>query len=266
MRKFLRAAVVGLLLPAALAGPAMADTLDKVQRDGAMRAGIALFEPWAMQSKLGRLMGFEVEVARKVAEDIGVEARFVQMPFDILIEALEQERIDVIITGLTITPQRALRVAFSRPYATSGVSLATNLGLTEGLDNVAALNAPGMRVGARLGTTSAELARRVFAKAELETFDTDELAFDALIAGDLHAVLSHAPKPRFEQMRNPGVIGTPLDRPLIETAEAFAVRHGDARFLNVLNAWVEARSRDGWLASAHDYWFGGLEWFDEVAR
>lgn len=265
LRETIMGSMAGLAALGAV-GEASADALATIESRGEMKVGLALFEPWAMQSKVGRLMGFEVEVARRVAADIGVDVRFVQMPFDDLITALEQERIDVVISGFSITPQRALRVAFSRPYATSGVGLAVDRARTAAFTSVAQLDDPAVAIGAPVGTTAAELAARVFPKARLETFEDDNAAFDALLAGKVQAVLSASPKPRFEALRHPERIAAPLERRLLETAEAFAVRRGEHDLLNVLNAWVEARTRDGWLASAHSYWFGGLEWFDDVAR
>jgi len=104
---------------------AAADVLDDILDKGTIRVGVAEFVPWTFRAESGDLVGFEVDVAKKIASDMGVAAEFKVYEWDAIIPALQNDEIDVIAGGMAITPERALKVNFSRPLAKSGVGLAT---------------------------------------------------------------------------------------------------------------------------------------------
>ena len=82
-----------------------------------------------MRDKEGKLIGFEIDVATKVAADMGVDVEFVPTAWSGIIPALIAKKFDVIIGGMSITPQRNLTVNFTQPYAHSGQQMAANLSL-----------------------------------------------------------------------------------------------------------------------------------------
>ena len=73
---------------------------------------MGIFVPWAMRDKQGKLVGFEVDVAEKMAKDIGIEAEIIPTNWDGIIPALQAKKFDVIIGGMSITPKRNLSVNF----------------------------------------------------------------------------------------------------------------------------------------------------------
>ena len=113
---------------AAAVAPASAEgLLETIQQRGKLMVGMSTFVPWAMRDKEGNLIGFEIDVATKLAEDMGVEIEFVPTAWSGIIPALLAEKFDVIIGGMSITPQRNLTVNFTAPYANSGQMMATRL-------------------------------------------------------------------------------------------------------------------------------------------
>ena len=129
-----------------LAGPASAQegtkaqqalaqesVIEVIKRRGALRVGMSTFVPWAMRDKEGELIGFEVDVARKLAEDMEVDIEFVPTAWDGIIPALLAGKFDVIIGGMTITAARNLTVNFTAPYANSSLGVFANRKLAEGL-------------------------------------------------------------------------------------------------------------------------------------
>ncbi len=104
--------------------------IETIQRRGALKVGVSTFEPWAMRDRSGDLVGFEVDVATKVAADMGVAVEFAPTSWDGIIPALIAGKFDVIIGGLSIRPQRNLTINFTIPYAPSGMGIAANRGLT----------------------------------------------------------------------------------------------------------------------------------------
>ncbi len=106
-------------------------TLDSVLKKGKLRVGVSLFTPWTLKNKQGELIGFEIDVAKQLAKDLGVQLEFSEFEWKDILPALLKNNIDIIIAGMVITPQRALKVNFSQAYADSGIGLATNMTLTK---------------------------------------------------------------------------------------------------------------------------------------
>jgi polar amino acid transport system substrate-binding protein len=251
-------AVAGL----AACSAASAASLQQVLTRGELRVGVTLAAPWAMRDEDGEYLGFEIEVARRLAADMDVSVVFLRYEYAGLIRALEAGEIDLIAAGLTISPERALHVNFSQPYATSGIGIATNLERTAAVERLEQLNDPEFTIAAVEDSVAADLAGRVLPRARLERFVTANGAADALIAGEVDVYLDEEPIPSFLALEHPGVIDVPVNRPLLETRSAFAVGKGDPDFLAFLNAWIEAREADTWLPTTHQYWFKTLQWRD----
>jgi len=96
------------------AGTASAEgVLEEIQKRGTLKVGMSTFVPWAMRDKEGNLMGFEIDVATKVAEDLEVEVEFVPTAWSGIIPALLAKKFDLIIGGMSITPARNLTVNFA---------------------------------------------------------------------------------------------------------------------------------------------------------
>ena len=108
--------------------------IEEVQDRGVLRVGLGLFEPWSACNADGELVGFEIDVATKVAEDIGVEVAFARTNWTYIIPSLLAEEFDVIISGMAILPERSLRVNFTRPYNLTGTFLVANTEKTKDLE------------------------------------------------------------------------------------------------------------------------------------
>ena len=106
-------------------------TLQSVLENGTLRVGVSLFTPWTLKTKKGEIVGFEIDVAKQLAKDLGVKPEFHVLDWEKIIPSLLNRKIDIIIAGIVITPQRALKVNFSQPYDSSGIGLATNISLTK---------------------------------------------------------------------------------------------------------------------------------------
>jgi polar amino acid transport system substrate-binding protein len=257
-----RLRIVVALLGLCACCAAGAESLQDVLARGEIRVGVTLAAPWAMRDEEGEMSGFEIDVARRLAADLDVEVRFLSYEFGRLIRALEAGEIDLIAAGLTISPERALHVNFSQPYAIGGIGIATNTASTASVERLEDLDNPEFTIAVLDRSVAAELARRVLPTARLQPFATEEEAAAALIAGEVDIYLDEEPIPTFLAIAHPDVIDVPVSRPLLETRSAFAVGKGDPDFLAFLNAWIEAREADTWLPTTHRYWFRTLQWQD----
>ncbi|MEM7304783.1 MAG: transporter substrate-binding domain-containing protein [Pseudomonadota bacterium] len=237
-----------------------ADTLANILKDGQLRVGVSIYEPWVMNDKDGKLSGYEIQVAEQLAKDLGVKADFHVVEWEELISSLNDNKIDIIISGMAITPQRALLVNFSHPYGQSGVSLAANIEKTKDIKSLEELNAPAVTLGVVADTVSDPIASNIFDEANIKKFVKSDDAIKALLNGDIHALIESSPVPKFLSLEHPNVVDAPLSKPLLSYKAAMAVNKGEQEFLNYLNAWITARDAEGWLPAKHKYWFDSLDW------
>jgi polar amino acid transport system substrate-binding protein len=204
--------------------------------------------------------GFEVDVARKIASDMGVKPVLAVYEFEKLIPALQQGEIDVIAGGMAITPRRALQVNFSQPLANSGISIATNTEKTKNVSALRHLNDERIVIAVVADTLAHSVTRTFFAQANIKTFATSELAESEILENRAHAYVASTPEINFLTLMNRGKVDVPISEPIMASSEGLAVKKGEQELLNFLNSWVIARQTDKWLATTHDYWFKTIDW------
>jgi polar amino acid transport system substrate-binding protein len=258
-----------------LALPAMAQTttqtlssesvIETIKQDGVIRIGLSVFTPWSMRDINGELIGFELDVGRALAEDMGVEVEFVPTAWDGIIPQLVSGNFDVIISGMSITPARNLTINFSNPYAYSGLTVLANTSLTEGF-TMDDYNSADVTFAARRGATPATVIAQLFPEATLLLFDEDGAATQEVLNGNAHATMSAEPTPSIEARRYPDTLSVPFDQTFLATGEGFALRKGDSDALNYFNNWIAVRHASGWLKDRNDYWFKGTDWEDQVTQ
>ncbi|CAH7449969.1 Amino acid ABC transporter substrate-binding protein [Vibrio chagasii] len=257
------------LLALAVSLPALASetpNLDKINDRGSLRVGMSTFVPWAMRNKQGDLVGFEIDVAKRLAEDSGWKVEFVPTAWDGIIPSLLSNKFDVIIGGMSITEARAKSVLFTEPYSHSGVQLAANKELAEGFSKISDFDSRRVKIAARRGAFTVQVARETFPKAKVLQFDDDAQAFQEVLNGNAHAVIASSPKPEHEAIKNADTLFIPFDERLSKGNEAFAVRLGETDKAEFFNEWIKVRTEDGWLKERYEYWFSTLDWQDQIAQ
>ncbi|RTZ18060.1 transporter substrate-binding domain-containing protein [Vibrio aquaticus] len=261
-------AAITALLGLAISLPTLAaetPNLDKINERGTLRVGMSTFVPWAMRDKQGDLIGFEIDVAKRLAQDSGWKVEFVPTAWDGIIPALLAQKFDVIIGGMSITPERSKSVLFSAPYSHSGVQVAANKELAQGFSEFSDFNSRKVKIAARRGAFTVQVARETFPKAKILQFDDDAQAFQEVLNGNAHAVIASSPKPEHEAVKNSDKLFIPFTERLSKGNEAFAVRLGETDKEAFFNEWIQARTQDGWLKERYEYWFSTLDWQDQIA-
>ncbi|MBN9886739.1 transporter substrate-binding domain-containing protein [Salipiger abyssi] len=238
--------------------------IEQIKRAGVLKVGMSTFVPWAMRNTDGELIGFEIDVATKLAEDMGVEVEFVPTAWDGIIPALIAGKFDVIIGGMSITPQRNLTVNFTQPYARSSLGVMAHIGESEDIAWPEGYNSTDVTFACRRGGSPCEYLKETFPKATLRQFDDQNQVIQEVLNGNANAMVSSQPLPSFIIYDNPEVVFAPTDELIKASSEGFALRKGDPDALNFFNNWILVRTQDGWLKERHDYWFGGRPWADQV--
>ena len=148
------------------------------------------FPPFEMQAESGGgLDGFDIELMNAIGEEAGVKVEYESLPFDGIIPALQSGKVNAAISAMTITPERAETVSFSRPYFKSGLAIAVR----EDNQNINGFDdLKNKKIAVQIGTTGAKSAEEI-AGANISTFDSAPLALQELSNGNVDAVINDAP-------------------------------------------------------------------------
>ncbi|MHA1566920.1 MAG: transporter substrate-binding domain-containing protein, partial [Alphaproteobacteria bacterium] len=240
--------------------------IETIKKRGAIRVGMATFVPWAMRDKNGGLIGFEIDVAKKLAKDMDVDVDFVPTAWDGIIPALIAGKFDVIIGGMSITASRNLTVNFTSSYANSSLGVMANKKLAENLAWPDGYNSSDVTFVCRRGATPCVYIQEHFPKAVLRQFDDQGQTLQEVLNGNAHVMMSSQPTPAFTIYENPEVVFAATVEKIEPNSEAFALRKGDPDAMNFFNNWILLNRQNGWLAETHQYWFGGRPWADQIAN
>jgi polar amino acid transport system substrate-binding protein len=239
-------------------------TLEQVLKRGVLRVGMDTFLPWAMKDKTGGYIGFEIDVATRLAEDMGVKVEFVPTKWAGIIPSLLTGKFDVIIGGMGIQPKRALKVNFTVPYDYSGMAIVASKKLAGSFDSLEDFNSPDVQIACKLGTTAVAAAKKFMPMARLRLFDDEAQAYQELRNGNVHAVVGSAPRPAFEALKYPESLFLPVPGTFTREPIGFALRKGDVDTLAFFNSWITVVQEEGWFAERHHYWFETRDWVHRV--
>jgi polar amino acid transport system substrate-binding protein len=234
--------------------------LEQVMKRGVLRVGMSTFVPWAMQDKTGNFVGFEIDVAKKLAADMGVKAEFIPTKWSGIIPALLTGKFDIIIGGMGIRPERNLKVNFSIPYDYTGMSIVAHKKLAAGYKKIEDFNNPSVTIAVRTGTTAAASVQRFMPKAKTRLFDDESQAIQELLLGRVHAVVASAPLPAYQALAHRERLFLPMQDDFTKEPIGFAVRKGDPDSLNFLDNWIRVTDAEGWLRDRKNYWFKTRDW------
>jgi polar amino acid transport system substrate-binding protein len=263
LMRLLSGLILGVaILCAPSASKAQGPLIDAIKKRGKMQVAFGTFLPWAMRDKQGNWVGFEIDVSTKLAKDMGVELELLPTQWDSIIPGLIASKYDFIVGGLSITPARQEQVDFTQPYSSSGQGLAANKQLASGLTWPDGYNDAKVTFTCRRGVAGCKLIEEKWPKATLRQFDDDAIAFQEVINGNAHAVISSEPKPTFFSLQNPDKLFLPSNDYVSMSVEGMAARKGNPEALAYLNDWI-GKNKD-WLKQRHTYWFKTRDWATNI--
>jgi len=256
------ALVAGVLFLTDVAVAQQDNLIDTIKKRGKLQVGFASFLPWAIRDKQGNWVGFEIDVSTKLAKDMGVELELMPTAWDGIIPSLIAGKFDVIIGGLTVTPARKEQADFSEPYSQSGQGIAASKQLASSLKYPEGYNDAKVTFVCRRGAAPCKTIEEKWPKATIRQFDDDAIAFQEVINGNAHAILTSEPKPTFFTLQNPDKLFKPTNDYVTTSFEGFALRKGNPAALAYFNDWI-GKNKD-WLKQRHTYWFKGRDWAANV--
>jgi polar amino acid transport system substrate-binding protein len=261
---------VGVLVSARVAS---ADVMDDIKKKGEMVIGMEVaYVPYEF-FKDGEVMGYDVDLARRFAEKLGVKVTFVDTEWAGVIPALLAKKFDAIISGMTITAERAQKVNFSMPYAeaTSVLLVRANDDSIKTAEDVA-----GKRMGAQLGSAADKVAKQFEAQlkakgkpgySDYKLYDHYPEAYIDLTNNRIDGVVNALSTLQIVMKETPGKYKTVTGVQDIKAYFGMAFRLDDKQMLAFVNEQLGAMKKSGELDKLQVKWFGGtMETPNEVPK
>lgn len=239
--------------------------LSKIVQSGRLKIGTSGTQPpLSMRAKNGELIGLDVALGRVLARSMKLQPEFVAMPFGNLLGALESGDVDIVMSGVTITPARQERVEFAGPYYTSGKSILVRTSMLAHIGSAEELNAAAPRLVAVAGTTSEQFARESVPRSPLVTAPDLDGALAILLDGRADALVADAETCAYGALKHPdaGLIASKT-RFTVEPM-GIAVAQDNPRLAHLVDTYLNAIEEHGILDKAKTFWFTDSSWVKDV--
>lgn len=208
------------------------------------------YRPFSIKTDYGEIVGFETVVARRFAQDSGRPVTFVPLRWSRLVDDGAAGKFDVAMSGITMRPDRALHMFFSRPYAVTGAVVVVRRDRAEEIGSLDEIDRRGLRLAVNRGGHLEQVTRARFSQATIVPVDDNTTLAALVLSGDVDAAVS-------EEYEATGWSTDLLTlAPFTRDRKAYAVALEHAGLLEELNAWLAARESDGWLNDQRQRWLG----------
>jgi polar amino acid transport system substrate-binding protein len=235
--------------------------LSKITKSGVIKVGMTGNQPpFSMEAKDGSLMGFEVDLAELLAKSMKLKLEIVQMSFQELLPALEKGNIDVIMSGMTITTERNMKVPFVGPYILSGKSILTKSANLAKAQEAEDLNQSNLKITALNGSTSEQFVKTMLEDATFIGADNYDAAVKNLLEDRANVMVADLPVCLLTMLRYPDAELATLSKPFTIEPIGIAVAPNDALFLNFIENYFNALKLAGLLDGLEAYWFEDGSW------
>jgi ABC-type amino acid transport substrate-binding protein len=264
-------AVVRKSAPAALA---MVDKekshLERIQERGVLRVGYNPDRlPFTFFNSKGELVGFDVEMAHRLARELGVTLEFVPFELDTMVEQLNGDHFDVIMAGIAMLTQKLKEVSFSDPYMDVTFALVVKDSRRKEFANIEEIKRTGGR-GLTFGVRGAyeyfaakareslPLAKVVPIKSYRDFFENNNDEVDALVTGAEVGAAWTLLYPGYD-------VVVPKPVPMVVPL-GYAAAHGDTEMADFLSHWIDLKKKDRTIEKLYNYWILGQGALEKKVR
>lgn len=241
-------------------------TIDHIQKKGEIVVGTtADMPPLNMTTKDGKIIGLEPDIAKLIADGMGVKLRFEKMPFSKLLKALENGKVDIILSEMTITSKRNLKVAFVGPYFISGKSILAKTEKIKSIKSISDLNNAQTTITALKGSTSQIFVEKEIPNAKLITAVNYDEAVKMVIDGKVDALVAGYPICVVSTFRYPEEKLSALLPPITYEPIGIAMPPNDPQLINWFENFINTLNGSGKLKQLMEKWFDHEgSWINEI--
>ncbi|MFV8818651.1 transporter substrate-binding domain-containing protein [Haliea sp. E17] len=268
MLKLNRRTLAGWMLAGLMALPFTAtagETLQRITDFKVLKVGMSADQPpMTTLNRRGGVMGYDVDLAQAMAAAMRVQLDIKLIPFGDLLDALEKGEVDMVISNLSITPERAEQAYFAGPYMMSGKSILTTDKVLAEATTSDTFNTGDVRLAAVKNGTSATFVTENIPEATLILVDNTNLGIQKVLNGDADAMLADLAVCKLAVLRNLGTGLVTLPEPLTLEPIGIAVSRDDPQLQNLVEKYLDSYAKTGALNKLRDKWFENADWVTEL--
>jgi polar amino acid transport system substrate-binding protein len=265
MKRCFAVCVIGLLgFVLAAVNVSAGPVLDRIVERGELVVGTTGTQPpLSATTKDNKIIGLDADLAKLMASSIGVNIRFETIPFSELLPALEAGKVDMVLSSMTITPERNLKVAFIGPYYISGKGLLTKGQNVAAIQAAEGLNKPEFSVGALANSTSQKFVEQTMPKAKMITGASYEELVSKLLKDEINVLIADYPFCALTAFRYRDVGLTAGEARFTFEPLGIAVTE-DPLLINLVENYLNILQGSGKLRVLTERWFTGGDWVGEL--
>jgi polar amino acid transport system substrate-binding protein len=266
MRKLSLFVAVALAVLTFSTGTAVvADTLEDIQKRGTLRIGTEPgYMPFELTNQKGEIIGFDIDMAKRMAKAMKVKLEIVSTAWDGIIPALLTNKFDILMSGMTLTQERNMTVNFATPYILIGQSVLVNKKFAGEVKSYKDLNNPKYTIGSKLGTTGEQATKRMIGNAKYISYETEQEGVMEVANGKIDAFIYDLPFNSIAMGQKGEGKFFHLAEPFTKEPLAWAIRKDDPNFLNWLNNFMNQIKYDGVYDKIYTKWFKDDAWLKEI--
>lgn len=239
--------------------------LPQILSRGELRVGLTADQPpLNFKTKSGKVEGLDVDIVQALGTAMELRVTLVEMPFAELLPALESGKVDLVASGVTITPERNSRVAFVGPYFITGKSLVAKESSFAGVTDVAQIDDPARTYVALAGSTSATFVQTFLPKATLVTAPDYEAAVALVMDGKASAMIGDVLACNVAVWRNPDAGLVTPTTPFTAEPLGIALPGDDPLLVNLVENYLDTLEDTGILTQLKAKWLADGSWIQEL--
>jgi len=243
--------------PTATEEPTEAPTEEKIEfttiTERVLTVGTDAAYPPLENVEAGEFVGFDIDLAKEIANGLGLEAEIINTAWDGIFPALIAHKFDVVISAVTITPERDEGMDFSDPYLDSDQSIATK----EDSEIKTKADLKDKILGVQIGTTGELTAKEIDGEmgvAEIKTYDDILMAFEDLKAGRVDAIINDIPTSAYIVKDNPELVI--VEKIITNEKYGIVFAPDTPELLKAVNKVLKEMTEDGTYDQIYNKWFG----------
>lgn len=256
MNKLLKAALAACVVMAVSTSAYAKDKLDDILSAGQIKIGVLSdAAPWGFKGAGGELQGLDIDLAHLLAKNLGVKAELVQVTGASRIPSLLSNKVDILIAAAGATPERAIQVMFSQPYA------AVDLGVYGGASFPVAEQPAQLKdhsIAVAKGTTLDIWLTDNAKDAKIMRFEDTPAAIKAYLSGQAESFAENSAISKSVNDDHPDN-KTELKFLIRQSPAHILVAQGDQNLLNWINTFLFTQRMSGEISLLQEKWFGNAQ-------
>lgn len=242
-----------------------APVLKRVLESGQLRVGMSGNQPpMNVKSRTGAFIGLDVDLAKMLAQAMGVKLTMIPIPFPQLLAALQSGEVDMVMSNMSITAHRTVDVSFIGPYMLSGKSILTKSTNLASISTVGEVNKAEFKIAALENSTSQQFVEKNIAKATLVTTQDYDEAVKMVLDNKVDMMVADMTICILSTMRHEESGLITLNAPLNMEPIGIAVLPDDRQFSNLIGNYLNTFEGAGILEKLRKKWMENDDWINSI--